>query len=71
MDREEHLARCKRRALEYVERGELADAFASMGSDMEQHPETKGCNPYLTALGLMYATNHDVSGMVRWIEGFR
>lgn len=38
--REEHLMWCKTRALEYVDRGETQDAYASMASDLEKHPET-------------------------------
>lgn len=34
MDRAEHLAWAKARALEYVARGELANAIASMASDL-------------------------------------
>lgn len=41
MTRAEHLAWCKQRALEYVERGELNDAYASMASDLDKHPETE------------------------------
>jgi hypothetical protein len=42
MSREEHLAWCKERALEYVEIGELQNALASMGSDLDKHEATKG-----------------------------
>jgi hypothetical protein len=42
MTREEHLQWCKDRALDYVSRGDLADAMASMMSDMEKHPGTAG-----------------------------
>lgn len=38
--REEHLAWCKQRALEYCEAGDLRQAFASMTSDMRKHPDT-------------------------------
>jgi hypothetical protein len=39
--REEHMKWCKQRALEYVKRGDFSQAVASMGSDLEKHPETK------------------------------
>lgn len=42
MTRDEHLVWCKRRAMEYVAMGDLPQAFASMGSDLQKHPETKG-----------------------------
>ena len=38
---EEHLAWCKKRALEYLDAGELANAFTSMLSDMDKHPDTR------------------------------
>lgn len=40
--REEHLAFCKRRALEYVDAGDLDQAITSMMSDLTKHPETQG-----------------------------
>jgi hypothetical protein len=39
MNREQHLTWSKQRALEYVERGELPNAWASMVSDMSKHEE--------------------------------
>ena len=39
--RAEHLAWCKRRAMEYVDAGDLSNAVASMGSDLSKHPETR------------------------------
>jgi hypothetical protein len=40
LDRNKHLTWCKRRALEYVDQGDLASAVASMSSDLSKHPET-------------------------------
>ena len=40
--RTDHLAWCKSRALEYVDAGDLTEAFASMISDLSKHPETQG-----------------------------
>lgn len=71
MTRDEHLAECKQRALEYLDRGELANAVASMISDLSMHPETDFFVPQLTVLGGLYATNNDADGMRRWIEGFK
>lgn len=68
--RDEHLAWCKERAFEYLVRGELADALASMMSDLAKHPETR-CSSTLAWLGISYVTNRDHAGLVRWIEGFR
>jgi hypothetical protein len=38
--REEHLAWCKQRALEYIDRGQVNEGLTSMMSDMHKHPET-------------------------------
>jgi hypothetical protein len=57
MTRDEHLAWCKQRALEYVDAGDLANAVASMTSDLKEHPDTH--NPALNGLaliGIMYVT---------------
>ncbi len=66
----EHLDWCKQRALEYLDRGDLGSAVASMTSDMGKHPEGR-VNVHLAALGLMYVRDGDVAGARRWIEGFR
>jgi len=42
MEREDHIKWCKERALEYVETGELTQAFNSIVSDLQKHPETQG-----------------------------
>ena len=68
-DRAEHLAFCKRRALEYLDAGDLTNAVASMGSDLDKHPETRAAGA-LVQLGMMYLMNRDASGVRRWIEGF-
>ena len=71
MNREEHLVWCKKRALVYVDAGDLGAAFASMSSDMEKHPETS-C-PQLHALGLQLMMIGNLSTpekMRRWIEGY-
>jgi hypothetical protein len=70
MDRSEHLALCKQRALEYLDQGDLMNAVTSMGSDMGKHPET-GIPPALMQLGMFYLISHDALGVRRWIEGFR
>lgn len=40
--RAEHLAWCKARALQYVDAGDVENAFASMISDLNKHPDTEG-----------------------------
>jgi hypothetical protein len=69
--RADHLAWCKERALEYVARGDLASAIASMTSDLSKHEATNNpANPGLAQLGMMYAADKDAAAVRRWIEGF-
>ena len=41
MNKSEHLEWCKKRALKYIDNGELTQAYVSMTSDMQMHSETK------------------------------
>ena len=85
MTRDEHLEWAKQRALEYVDRArkahslaqvreELADAYASIGSDLSKHQELK--NHRGIEFGMMlimmpnstYLSNPD--DMERFIKGF-
>lgn len=70
MNRAEHMRWCKKRALEYLDAGQVADAIASMMSDLTKHPETAGLNSTLGMLGLLYAQTNDKDGARRFIEGF-
>jgi hypothetical protein len=69
--REEHLEWCKKRALEYLDRGDVENAIASMGSDLGKHEDFTGIVNKLMPLALFYAINNDYDGARRWIEGFR
>lgn len=40
-ERQEHIDWCKKRALEYVEQGDLLQAFTSMTSDLNSNPITE------------------------------
>jgi hypothetical protein len=51
MTRAEHLEWCKTRALAYVDAGDTKNAFASMTSDLGEHPET--ANHGAIQLGMM------------------
>lgn len=42
MSRGEHMAWCKKRALELLDAGDADQAFASMASDLGKHPGTAG-----------------------------
>lgn len=70
--RAEHLAWCKQRALEYVDEGDLRQAFNSMVSDLGKHPETRA-HPGMH-LGLMLQMGGHLATaaqMREHIEGFR
>jgi hypothetical protein len=70
--RAEHLAWCKRRALEYCEMGEYEQALASMGSDLNKHPETAGHSAMqIGMIMLMGGHLKTRESMREFIEGFR
>lgn len=69
--RDEHLAFCKKRALEYVDAGDLPGAAASMGSDLLNHPETRTVGAEIIFAGALEAATGDPENVRRWIEGFR
>lgn len=70
--RAEHLAWCKQRALEYVDAGDLQNAYASMASDLGKHPETAG-HPGIELGMMQLVTGHlrTASDMRDFIEGVR
>jgi hypothetical protein len=70
MTRQEHLEWCKKRALEYLDKGDIPNAIASMMSDMQKHEETKFNNPMLNLLGLRAAQCGDREEARRYIVGF-
>jgi len=71
LSRAEHVAWCKQRALEYCDRGDVRQALASMGSDLNAHDATRnhiGCE-----LGLMQMMAGGLStpeAMREFINGF-
>lgn len=69
--REEHLKWCKERALEYVERGDMTNAMASMASDLKKHDET--ANHAGITMGMMMLMGGHLSiphDMRKFIDGF-
>jgi len=69
--RKEHLDWCKKRALEYVEKGEMEGAYASFVSDMNKHKETK--NHPAIKLGMQMMMKGFLitkEAMTEWINGF-
>jgi hypothetical protein len=69
MERAEHIAWCKQRALEYLDQGDVTNAIASMCSDLAQRPDTTAPVPMLQ-VGLLYAIDEDCDAARRWINGF-
>lgn len=70
-NREEHLEFCKKRALEYVEAGDLKNAFSSFLSDMKNHAET--CDHVALNLGMMLMMSGNLDSplqMTEWVNGF-
>lgn len=73
MNRAEHMAWAKTRALELVDQGDLVGAFASFTSDLGKHPECENALRLQMELGAAQlvaghlATTPD---MRHWIEGF-
>ncbi len=69
--RAEHLAWCKKRALEYVDAGDNQQAFASMASDLGKHPETEGHGAIqLGMMMLMGGHLESAHKMREFINGF-
>lgn len=72
MTREEHLEQCKKRALAYLDRGEVREGFTSMLSDLSKHPETKDHIGGKIGVGFMLlpAWIDNPVEVRRWIVGF-
>lgn len=59
MNRKEYLEWCKQRAIEYLNEGDVKNAWASMCSDLQKHEETKG-HPAIM-LGMMMVMGNQLS----------
>lgn len=71
-NRQEHLDWCKQRALQYVDQGDLQNAFASLGSDLRKHPETERHAAIELGMMMMLAGQLGTPQKMReWIEGVR
>ena len=69
--RDEHLEWCKKRALEYCERGDTMNALTSMFSDLKKHPETANHAGIQIGIGLMMIGSlNSPAEAKRFIEGF-
>lgn len=71
MTRAEHLEWCKKRAHEYLNRGDLTNAVTSMMSDMTKHEETKfAAEGALGQLGMLAIMSGNRDEVRRYIDGF-
>ena len=71
MNRQEHLEWCKKRALEYVNDGDLVNAFGSMVSDLTKHPETLNHPALQMGIALRANGNLNTENEMRdFIDGF-
>jgi hypothetical protein len=72
-EREEHLAECKRRAIELLDAGDPMQAVTSMLSDLGKHPITE--NHPAIPLGVQFMMLpgwlSNTAEVRRFIEGFR
>lgn len=69
--RAEHLAWCKKRALEYCDIGDTNQAFASMGSDLGKHSDTAGHAAIELGMMLLMGGHLDTPDKMRkFINGF-
>jgi hypothetical protein len=69
--RQEHLAWAKQRALDDLERGDLKNAYTSMVSDLEKHPETAGHSGILLGTMMLMGGHLKTPDEMRtFIEGF-
>ena len=70
-DRQDHLAWCKKRALEYMDSGDLTSAVGSMMSDMSKHPETISAAKNMIQIAAFEMIKGDSHSVRKFIEGFQ
>jgi hypothetical protein len=71
MTRDEHLKWAKDRALEYADKGDMANAMASLQSDLGKHSETADHSGIQLMYMLAMSGEFDRPGALReYIEGF-
>jgi hypothetical protein len=70
MPRDKYVERCKQRAFDYLDRGDLKNAVASFVGNMNARP---GCEfpHYLARLGDLLLMGKDALGWRTLIEGLR
>ncbi len=71
IDKEEHMQQSKDRALQFLEKNDVAGAWNSMVADLERHPETKGHSGITLGMKLyLMGSIVSVEKMKKFIEGF-
>jgi len=71
MNRAEHLAWCKKRAMDLIDQGQIGEAFVSMVSDLGKHEET--ANHIAIEIGTLLLLGGQLDTpeeMRRFIDGF-
>lgn len=71
MDNKKHLQWCKDRAMQYIDRNQVADGITSFMSDMTKHPETEH-HPALILMRMMMFTGKLKTSKeaAKFIQGF-
>ena len=70
MTRDKYVERCKQRALDYLDRGDLKNSVASLIGNMNTRPDCE-LPRYLATLGASLLTANDALGWRTLIEGLR
>ena len=70
MPRDKYVERCKQRALDYLDRGDLRNAVDSLVSNMNARPDCE-LPSYLATLGASLLRANDAPGWRTLIEGLR
>ena len=70
MNRAEHLAWAKKRALEYVDMGDLLNAVVSLSSDLLKHEDFRTAGVELALQFGLFKVSHGAGAVRHWIEGF-
>lgn len=65
VSRADHIAWCQRRALDFVDIGDLAQALASLQSDLRKHPNTAGHPAIVSGMVLVQAGKLRSPGAMR------
>ena len=71
MNKSEHLQWAKNRAIEILDSGDIPGAYASMASDLLNHPETRDHSAVVLGMQLLVTGHLSTEDQMRtFIEGF-